>query len=314
MILLIDGTNLFLRSYAAVPSLDDNGNPCGAITGTLRSLKSLLYKLQPIEKVVFVWDGAGGSKKRRAIISDYKNNRKPVRLNRNFEFEVHNTEANMLYQRIRLGEYLNDLPIHVLSVPDIEADDVISYLCQYYDKEKKIIASNDKDFVQLLNPTTIIYSTSKKELVATPAAHKEHGIHPKNFALARAMTGDKSDNLKGVGGVGFKTLIKLFPFFADKEKISVDFFFEFCEKDSEKYKKFLDKKDFILNNYKVMRLDGFLVGYHSLDTIINSVNEKVSMNATSFRVKLLEDKLPHIDPNYCQDFKSLENKEERVNE
>ncbi len=315
-ILLIDGTNLFLRNYAAVPSLDSHGNPSGGIQGTLVSLRAIINNLKIIDKVVLIWDGTGGSKKRRAIVSEYKNGRKPVRLNRNFEFEDHDVEANKIRQMIRVREYIEDLPVHQVVVNDIEADDVVSYLCQYFEKERKIIASNDKDFIQLLNANTVIYSTTKKALIVSSAAHKEHGIHPKNFALARAITGDKSDNLKGVGGVGFKTLIKIFPFFAEKEKITVDYFFEFCEKDPTKYQeKFLDKRDFILNNYKVMRLDNYLIGYHSLDKIINSVTKDVSLNSTKFRVKQLEDALM-IPEYYLQAFKSLEthNKEERLNE
>jgi 5'-3' exonuclease len=306
-IVIVDATNLFLRCYAASPALDMHGTPCGGIQGTLLSLRKILKSLKDIGKIIFVWDGAGGSKKRRAIVGEYKQGRKPVRLNRNFEFEKDNIEENMMYQRVRLGEYLSDLPINQVIVPDIEADDVISYLCQYYEKERKIIISNDKDFVQLLNANTIIYSTSKKELVASPSAFKEYGVHPKNFALARAMTGDKSDNLKGVGGVGLKTLIKLFPFFAEKEKITVDYFFEFCEKEPEKYKKFLDKKEFILNNYKVMRLDTFLIGYHSLDKILEAVNEKVVMNATSFRVKQLNDRMPNMPDDYLQSLRGIMN-------
>ena len=308
-ILLVDGTNLFLRNYSAVPSLDVHGNPNGGVQGTLLGLRKILSLLQNIDKIIFVWDGAGGSKKRRAIVSEYKNGRKPVRLNRNYEFETHDTEANKLQQRIRIFEYLQDLPVHQILVNDIEADDVIAYLCQYYKDERKIIVSNDQDFVQLLDTTTVIYSTSKKALIVSSGAHAMYEVHPKNFALARAIVGDKSDNLKGVGGVGLKTLIKLFPFFKEKTKISVDFFFEFCEKEPTKYQKFLDKRQFIIDNYKVMKLDGMLIGYGSIDKILNSINKNVDLDATSFRVKLLEDGMSNMPENYLQVFKRIESKE-----
>jgi 5'-3' exonuclease len=41
---------------------------------------------------------------------------------------------------------------------------------------------------------------------------EEYGIHPTNFAIARAMAGDKSDNIEGVAGIGLKTVSKNFPF------------------------------------------------------------------------------------------------------
>ena len=46
---------------------------------------------------------------------------------------------------------------------------------------------------------------------------KEYNIHPNNFAIARAMVGDKSDNLEGVGGIGLATASKRFPFLTENK-------------------------------------------------------------------------------------------------
>ena len=75
-ILIIDGMNTFIRNFIVVPSMDTNGEPNGGVIGFLRSLKFLIREFKP-SKVVIVWDGEGGSKKRRNIYIDYKSGRKP---------------------------------------------------------------------------------------------------------------------------------------------------------------------------------------------------------------------------------------------
>lgn len=154
--------------------------------GTILGLRKLVSLTKP-DKIIFAWDAPGGSKKRRAIIENYKDGRKPIKLNRKFEHQLDNEQENRIQQRIRLGQYLNDLPLHQIIIEDIEADDVISFLCQYYKDDRKVIASNDKDFLQLLNENTIVYN-SKKVFMTAKDVHKEFGIHPRNFALARALT------------------------------------------------------------------------------------------------------------------------------
>ena len=82
--------------------------------------------------------------------------------------------------------------------------------------------------------------------------------HPNNFALARSIAGDQSDNLKGIGGAGLKTVSKRLPFLKEEKNYTIDELFEFCEKqDNSKLKIFSDvlsNKDKIALNYKMMQL------------------------------------------------------------
>ena len=65
--------------------------------------------------------------------------------------------------------------------------------------------SNDQDFLQLCDDKTILLRPGKKEQVLNKKkVLEEYGIHPRNFAWARAVVGDKSDNLEGVRGLGLK--------------------------------------------------------------------------------------------------------------
>lgn len=306
-ILIIDSTNNFLRCYSVIPTLTTNGECNGGVYGFLNSLSFFIRQTKP-DKVILCWDGVGGSKKRRAIIKEYKDGRKPVRLNRNFEYEMQNPEENKLWQRRRLGQYLNDLPVTQITVDDVEADDVVAYLIKMYDQDQKIIVSSDKDFYQLLDERTIIFSPIKKVFVNNRDILEQFKIHPLNFALARAIIGDKTDNLIGVRGIGFKNIVKFFPCLAESKQYRLEELLALSEAGGDKYKKFIENKDLIEKNLKVMKLDTVLMSYGSTTQIHEEMEKPLSMNATSFRLKLLEDGIKSIHDNYLQEFKILQMK------
>ena len=97
-------------------------------------------------------------------------------------------------------------------LPSIEADDGIGYCVQMekYKGWQKIIISSDKDFIQLCDDETVLYRPIQKVFLNSKRVLEDYDIHPVNFALARALSGDKSDNLPGVPGVGMKAGAKRF--------------------------------------------------------------------------------------------------------
>ena len=84
-VMIVDAQNQFLRSYIVDPSLSSNGQPIGGSKGFLKILNKLTRTIQP-DRVIIVWDGEGGSQKRRTINKNYKEGRKPIRLNRGNSF------------------------------------------------------------------------------------------------------------------------------------------------------------------------------------------------------------------------------------
>ena len=304
-LLIIDATNIFLRCYSVVPTMDRNGNANGGVYGFLNSLGYYIRITGP-DRVVLCWDGQGGSKRRRGIVEEYKVGRKPTKLNRNFNFHEGSEEKNKVYQRLRLAEYLNDLPVIQIVVDEIEADDIIATLHKHYESDLKIIASSDKDFYQLLNEKTVIYNPGKKCFVNNRNVFERFGIHSRNFVLVRAIAGDDSDNLKGVRGIGMKNVLKYFPFLAGEEKVQIEQIFSYAESQGEKYVKFLENREVIINNLKVMRLDTSFISFSSTQKILQTMDESLSLNATSFRVKLLDDAIDTLSDMYLTSFKSLE--------
>jgi 5'-3' exonuclease len=128
---------------------------------------------------------------------------------------------NKLTQNKILVDALKCLPVCQIYVPDTECDDIIGYVIRSKLKTvdaMKIIVSSDRDFYQLLDdPNVKIFNPADKCLHTGPiikvkVSSKEHiDIPARNYALIRTLTGDASDNIEGVPGMGFKTAVKLFP-------------------------------------------------------------------------------------------------------
>lgn len=264
-ILIIDANNMFFRAYCASPALNSNGEHIGGILGFLYSLQKRIKDVDP-HNVFIVWDGKGGSKKRREIREDYKDGRKPpkpLRLNRAHDIERTEEEEtkSLYYQQSVLIELLTNLPYMQVCEPGVEADDFISYICnKYNDKDKyiKVIVSNDKDFIQLTNESTLLFRPAEDKYVTYKSWIEENKIHPVNMALSRAIEGDNADNLDGVKGVGRKTIAKKYPFLSENKHITLTEFKEILidheKNDCTTSSKILESFDKVQKNYEIMQL------------------------------------------------------------
>lgn len=260
VVLIVDALNLFTRHYVAHPALNSNGGHVGGIVGFLYSVISLVERYKPSE-VAIIWEG-GGSTRRRAIYSEYKSKRRPQKLNRYYEKDIPDTVENRNYQIATLVHLLGFLPAMQVYVPDCEADDVIGYMSKYAFKDKrKVIVSSDRDFYQLLDNKTIIYSPTWKKLVTFKEVKEKFGISPENFCLAKAICGDPSDNISGVKGVGFKTLSKRFPELRESTSVEISDIIDVCNMNISEgtkikaYQEIVSSEDLIRRNWKLIYLD-----------------------------------------------------------
>jgi len=259
-VLVIDALNMYFRAYIVNPALSLNGQPIGGIVGFFKILQKLARETSP-DKIVICWDGPNGSQKRRKVVKEYKAGRKPIRLNRAIRNLSEDEEMkNKIWQQTRLFEYLNHTPVIQTMLPSIEADDVISYVvrsCPEFKGWQKVIVSSDKDFFQLCDDNTVLLRPIQKEVLNKKAIIEKHNIHPENFALARAIAGDKSDNLPGVPGVGLATVSKRFPFFANEDTVTIEQLEEYCaniDSSLKVYESITENIDTVKLNYKMMQL------------------------------------------------------------
>ena len=224
-VLLIDGLNTYLRCFSATPTMDDDGQHIGGITGFMLSMGAAIRTHRPT-RVVVVFDGQGGSQRRRKLFPEYKGHRRMMtQLNRTYDFaSLEDEQRAMKWQLVKLVEILSFLPVTCTHIENVEADDVIAYLASYIEENggSSVIMSTDKDFLQLITEQTTVWNPAKKKMYRAESTVEDYGFHPNNFLLYRAITGDKSDNIPGVEGIKEKTLLKHFPELALEAKCSID--------------------------------------------------------------------------------------------
>ena len=258
-VVVIDALNMFIRNYIVNPMISTNGNPIGGAVGFLNSVKKLMRESKP-DQVIICWDGAGGSQKRRQTVKEYKQGRKPLRKNYKVEGMTPQSEReNMVWQQRILMEMLNEMPIIQLMLDRVEADDIIAMITQSpkYKGWQKVIISSDKDFLQLLDDETVLYRPIQKKAWTKNTVIEEYGISPENFVLARAIAGDKSDNLAGIKGAGLPTIAKRLSFLIDDEMHTLSEVYDHCANAEGKLKFFeriVEDWDTVELNYKVMNL------------------------------------------------------------
>ena len=289
-VLIIDGLNTFIRVFSVIPTTNEDGIHVGGIVGFLRSIGYTINMIRPT-RVIIVFDGKGGSNRRRKIYPEYKQKRKTkYRVNRSYDFASQEDEKhNMITQLQRIVEYLDALPVTVLSYDNIEADDTIGYLCRQVLTDSQItIMSTDKDFLQLANSRIKVWSPTKKKMYDEDMVLNEYGISSHNFIWYRVLDGDKSDNVPGVRGLGLKTIQKKLPFLSENRIVNID----------EVITELPESKDVIELNYKLMQLSDVDISASTKTKIIAKVNEPIQrLIKFKFEKMFLEDKLYTALPN-----------------
>lgn len=200
--IIVDGHNMAFRALYAPGTqdlADSKGRPTGALYAFLRSLGALRKRFH--DAVFFVcWDGS--SQRRKALYPEYKANRKahqPV------EFD------QVAYLREKL---LPQLGIVQAYNPQEEADDVIGTMVRGpLEDHRNVIVSTDRDFLQLVSRNTVLLVPSvggRKEIMFDPdLVEHEYQVPPEKMVCFRALVGDSSDNLPGVGRIPKKILASL---------------------------------------------------------------------------------------------------------
>ena len=296
-ILIIDGLNTFIRSFVVVPTVNENGTHVGGITGFLMSIGYAIRNIKPT-RVIICFDGKGGSQRRRKLFPDYKATRRVKhRMTRINEFNsVDDERVAMAQQLQRLSQYLEQLPITVMSIENIEADDAMAYISQQiYPKSQCILMSTDKDFLQLVDDRVQVWSPTKKKFYGRETISEEFSIESKNFLMYRVITGDSSDNIPGIRGAGTKTLMKRLPLLFDQDKVSLDNIFEYIEKNNDGTKlakDILDSKDILELNFKLMQLEDVDISGRSKESINNICSQDIpKLVKPNFMKMLLEDSI-----------------------
>ena len=296
-ILVIDAMNTFIRNFTMINLMNPQGSHVGGLVGFLKSLGFLVRTFEPT-RVVVVFDGPGSTAARKNINSDYKANRQIKRITNWEMYDNKDQEyASMSAQIERLVEYLHMLPVDLLAIDKVEADDVIAYIGKEFNQSKVTIVSSDKDFMQIVNDRIQIYSPVKKKVYGPAEVLEEQGVLPSNYLIVKSLLGDNSDNLSGVKGLGIKGILKHFPKLVDTPNIELDYVYEICEEGVEKTKilaKILERKHAVDQNHGLMNLMNPQLSDRQISIILDVLETPCQqLNATAFMLMLQQDNIQH---------------------
>ena len=251
--LLVDGSNLLEIAFSADKKLNSDGIEIGGVFQFMLQLKQLL-KLGNFRYVYVFWDGTDSGILRAAEYPGYKANRDKNYTDsglsdymKEFNSVVSDMQAyfygaskpkgrkteeekeSFHRQRDILMQCLDELFVRQCVSDGTEADDFIGYYVSHKKPEENIVIfSNDRDLSQLLHKSSV--NKDKDDVILAIKRPKEPirfintrnhlemaGYDYRNVVLKKILCGDSSDNIKGVKGVGEKTLFTNFPEFKERE-------------------------------------------------------------------------------------------------
>lgn len=192
-LVLVDGSSYLYRAFHAMPNLaNSRGESTGAVYGIVNMLRRLLRE-QDTPYFVVVFDAPGKTFRDR-LYSDYKANRPPM-------------PEELRTQIDKVHAVIEALGLPLLSIPDVEADDVIGTLARAAPERgmEVFIVSGDKDLAQLVGPGVVMCDSMKDVLYDPAAVEEKFGVRPDQIVDFLALVGDTSDNIPGVPKVGPKT-------------------------------------------------------------------------------------------------------------
>lgn len=313
-ILVIDAMNMLIRSFSLLKAMSPTGHHIGGLVGFLRSLGFVTRIFDPT-RVVIVWDGKGGSGNRQNVDPNYKAHRANTRITHwgLYDTKQEETEA-LIGQLLRTKDYLDCLPVQQIMMEKLEADDIIAYLAQEASKNKKkmTIISSDKDFLQMIDEYISVYAPVKKKTFTPDNIEEEIKVHPQNYNIIKALLGDNSDGLRGVKGLGIKTIVSEFPDVVDKPGTELDYVFNICEEKLETKKifaKIIHEWGRVETNYKLMNLHESVLDNSEKNTILEIIkNDIPDLQSGAFLHLLDSDKIEGVTKNtegWLENFRGL---------
>ncbi|WP_040855670.1 DNA polymerase I [Phyllobacterium sp. YR531] len=212
---LVDGSGYIFRAYHALPPLTrkSDGLPVGAVSGFCNMLWKLLREARDTSvrdtpthfAVIFDYSSTTF---RKEIYPEYKANRSAPPEDLIPQFGL-----------IRQATKAFNLPC--IEKEGYEADDLIATYARMAEAAgaEVTIISSDKDLMQLVTPLVSMYDSMKDKQIGIPEVVEKWGVPPGKMIDLQAMTGDSTDNVPGIPGIGPKTAAQLLEEFGDLDTL-----------------------------------------------------------------------------------------------
>ncbi|NCA69148.1 MAG: DNA polymerase I [Sphingobacteriia bacterium] len=195
-LILVDGSGYLFRAYHALPKLTNSkGEATGALIGVISMLRKLIETYAP-DYIGIVFD-APGKTFREALDPNYKANRPPM-------------PDDLRAQIAPLQAVIRAMGLPLLSVPGVEADDVIGTLATRAAARAipTLISTGDKDLAQLVSEHITLINTMTDTLLDPDGVREKFGVAPERIVDYLSLIGDSVDNVPGVPKCGPKTAVK----------------------------------------------------------------------------------------------------------
>ncbi|MBF0345649.1 MAG: DNA polymerase I [Nitrospirae bacterium] len=204
---LIDGTANIYRSFFAVQGLrNSKGFPTNAIYGFLTSLYKII-KDDKAQAIAVAFDRAEPTQ-RHKLYPLYKAHRP-------------HPPDDLIQQIKPIRDLIEALGIKIFSLSGVEADDILATIAKRVASEgfSVHIVSNDKDLLQVVGHNISIYDPVKNVVLDEQHVIQRFGLPPHRVPEVMALTGDASDNIPGVKGIGEKTAVELLRQFSSIDEL-----------------------------------------------------------------------------------------------
>jgi len=212
-LVLLDAHAIIHRAYHALPEfLSSSGEPTGALYGLSTMLMKIITELKP-DYIVACYD-LPGKTFRHESYGEYKAGRAKA-------------DPALIAQLKNSRQIFEAFNIPIYDAPGFEADDVLGTIVEKYKKDKTInivIASGDMDTMQLIDDKKVQVYTLRKGLTDTILYDEDKvverfGFKPKFLPDYKGLSGDPSDNIIGIKGIGEKTTKSLIASFGTLEEM-----------------------------------------------------------------------------------------------
>lgn len=214
-IILVDGHNLLFRMFYGIPApiRNSKGKDIRGVIGFIGSLKKIADEFKPYSLYV-IFDSETSKNSNLAIDKEYKNNRT--------DYSNIPEEENPFSQLPLIKKALKSLNITYLEVENNETDDFIaSIVSKNINEYQYVIVSTDSDFIQLISNNVFLYVPRGKKsiLYNKDEVIKKYNVTPEKFIMFKSLVGDKSDNIRGVSGIGNITAARILKYDSIQEFI-----------------------------------------------------------------------------------------------
>jgi DNA polymerase-1 len=204
---LIDGSAYIHRAYHAIQGLaNSQGLPTNAVFGFTRMLIKLMEERRP-GYAAMCFD-APGPTFRHEMYAAYKANRPPM-------------PEDMAVQIPYIKRIVSGYRLPVIEMPGWEADDLIGTLCRRLEGEgwSIVMVTGDKDFIQLVSDRASLWDPMKDAQTDLAKVRETMGVEPGQVIDVMGLSGDSTDNIPGVPGIGSKTALELIRVFGSLERL-----------------------------------------------------------------------------------------------